>query len=77
MARNEALEKFKVPAISDEDVKHDFEYIATKLDISVEKLQEYFDQPNKSYKDYPNQEAMFNLGAKVLKFIGVERSIKR
>jgi N-acetyl sugar amidotransferase len=77
MSREEAVEKLKTPAISVEDVKHDFEYISTKLDISVEELQKYFDQPNKSYKDYPNQEAMFNFGAKVLKFFGVERSIKR
>lgn len=77
MTRGEALDKLITPAISDEDAKHDFEYIATKLDISVEELQKYFDQPNKTYKDYPNQESIFNLGAKVLKFFGVERSIKR
>ncbi|MFM5341004.1 N-acetyl sugar amidotransferase [Aeromonas veronii] len=77
MTREDALDKLKTPAISDEDAKHDFEYIATKLDISVEELKKYFDQPNKTYKDYPNQESMFNLGAKVLKFFGVERSIKR
>lgn len=77
MTREEALEKLKTPAISDEDAKHDFEYIATKLDISVEELQEYFEQPNKTYKDYKNQQSLFDLGAKVLKYIGVERSIKR
>jgi N-acetyl sugar amidotransferase len=77
MTREEALEKLKTPAISDDDAKHDFEYIATKLGISVEELQKYFDQPNKSYKDYNNQQSLFDLGAKVLKFIGVERSIKR
>lgn len=77
MTREEALEKLKTPAISDDDAKHDFEYIATKLDISVEELQKYFDQPNKTYKDYKNQQSLFDLGAKVLKYIGVERSIKR
>lgn len=77
MTREEALEKLQAPAISDEDAKHDFEYIATKLGISVEELQMYFDQPNKSYKDYKNQQSLFDFGAKVLKAIGVERSIKR
>lgn len=77
MTREEALEKLKLPAISDEDAKHDFEYIATKLDISVEELQKYFEQPNKTYKDYKNQQSLFDFGAKVLKYIGVERSIKR
>lgn len=77
MTREEALEKLKVPAISEQDAKHDFEYIATKLDITVEELQKYFEQPNKSYKDYKNQQSLFDMGAKVLKFLGVERSIKR
>lgn len=77
MTREDALEKLKHPAIPDEEAKHDFEYIATKLGITVDELQRYFDQPNKTYKDYPNQESMFNLGAKVLKLLGVERSIKR
>ncbi|MBK8973445.1 MAG: N-acetyl sugar amidotransferase [Hahellaceae bacterium] len=77
MTRDEALERLKQPAISDEDAKHDFEYIATKLGISVDELQRYFDQPNKTYKDYANQEAIFDFGAKILRWLGVERSIKR
>lgn len=77
MTRDEALEKLKTPAISDEDAKHDFEYIANKLDISQSELQSYFDQPNKTYRDYKNQESMFEFGAKVLRWLGVERSIKR
>ncbi|RUO37303.1 LPS biosynthesis protein [Aliidiomarina shirensis] len=77
MTREEALEKLKKPVISDADAKHDFEYIATKLGISVEELQKYFDQPNKTYRDYKNQQTLFDFGAKMLKFLGVERSIKR
>lgn len=77
MTRDEALELLKKPAISEADAKHDFEYVATKLDISVEELKSYFDQPNKSYTDYNNQQSLFNVGAKVLKMFGVERSIKR
>ena len=33
--------------------------------------------PKKTYKNFRNQEVIFNLGAKILKMIGVERSIKR
>ncbi len=77
MSRDEALEKLKMPAITDEDAKHDFEYVANKLDISLAELQRYFEQPNKSYRDYKNQESMFELGAKILRWLGVERSIKR
>lgn len=77
MDRAEAIEKLKKPAIPEAEARHDFDYVATKLGITSEELQKYFDQPNKSHRDYPNQESLFNLGAKVLKMIGVERSIKR
>ena len=77
MTRDEALAILKTPAISDEEAKQEFEYVATKLGIGVDELQSYFDQPNKTHHDYNNQESMFNLGAKVLRWIGIERSIKR
>lgn len=77
LKRDDALEMLKEPAIPEEDAKHDFEYIAKKLEISTNELQMYFDQENKTYKDYRNQQSIFNLGAKILKFFGVERSIKR
>lgn len=77
MTREEAIESLKTPAISEVSAKHDFEYVATKLGITASELQMYFDQPNKTYKDYKNQENMFVLGAKILRWLGIERSIKR
>ncbi|MDM8553315.1 N-acetyl sugar amidotransferase [Desulfococcaceae bacterium HSG7] len=77
MTREDALEKLSNPAIDESEVKHEFEYVANKLGISVEELQSYFDAPNKTYKDYKNQETMFILGAKVMKCLGIERAIKR
>lgn len=77
MTRQEALEKLSTPAMDADTVRQEFEYVATKLGITVEELQSYFDLPNKRHTDYRNQEWMFNLGAKVLKFIGREKSIKR
>jgi hypothetical protein len=77
MSREEALEKLTKPAIDEKDAKLEFEYVARKLGISNEELQGYMDAPNKSYKDYKNQESLFVAGAKVMKFLGLERSIKR
>lgn len=77
MQREEALERLKYPAIDDSEAVHDFEYIATKLGITVEELQGYFNAPNKSYKDYKNMESAFVIGAKFLKFLGIEKAIKR
>jgi len=40
-------------------------------------LKEYFNLPKKYYWDYKNQQTFFKFGGKVLKFLGVEKSIKR
>lgn len=77
MSRDEALELLKIPAYDPETIEDEFKFIATKLNISVKELKSYMNAPNKTYKDYKNQESMFVLGAKLLKAIGVERSIKR
>lgn len=77
MTRDEALEKLKKPAYNPETIEDEFNYIATKLGITRETLKGYFNAEKKFYKDYNNQETMFVAGAKVLKFLGVERSIKR
>ena len=77
MTRNEALEKLKSPAYNPETIQQDFEYIATKLGISKEQLQSYMDAPNKTYKDYKSQDNIYNIGAKVMRFIGLEKGGKR
>jgi N-acetyl sugar amidotransferase len=77
MSRDEALEKLKVPAYNPETIEDEFNYIATKLQITPDELRHYFTMPKKFYWDYKNQESLFNFGAKVLKAIGVEKSIKR
>lgn len=77
MKREDALEKMKKPAYNPETIEDEFKYIATKLGISVEQLQGYLNAPKKFYWDYRNQQSMFKTGAKVLKFLGIERSIKR
>jgi len=77
MNRSDALEKLKEPAFDKNTIMNDFNYIATKLGISVDQLRHYFTMPKKFYWDYQNLESFFNIGAKVLKAIGVEQSIKR
>ena len=77
MSRDEALEKLRLPALSDEDVRKDFQFIAKKLDIDEAQLTSYLEMPIKGHRDYPNQQWMFNFGARMMKWLGLERSIKR
>jgi hypothetical protein len=77
MSRQDALDRLKCKPYDESIIEQDFEYVATKLRISVDQLRAYFYLPKKFYWDYKNQESIFNFGARVLKMLGVESSIKR
>jgi N-acetyl sugar amidotransferase len=77
MKRVEALEKLRKPAYDEETIHQEFEYIANKLGISVKELQSYMDAPKKTYKDYKSQEYVYDIGAKFLKALGIEKGGKR
>jgi N-acetyl sugar amidotransferase len=77
MTRDEALKLLEKPAYDPDTIGNDFEYVATKLDISIDELRRYFTMPKKFYWDYKNRQHLFNVGARFLKAIGVESSIKR
>jgi hypothetical protein len=55
----------------------DFEYVATKLGISVDELRKYHQLPLKNHRDYKTQEWLFLLGARVMKALGLEIGGKR
>ena len=77
MTREEALKKLESPAYNPDTIKDDFEYIATKLGITVEELQGYMDQPNRSNKEFKSQESIYSIGAKVMRLVGLEKGGKR
>ena len=77
MTREEALNELSSNSYDQEMIRHDFEYVATKLGISVGELQGYLNQPKKTYKDYKSQDSIYSFGSKVLKFLGIEIGGKR
>lgn len=77
MTREEAMEELKKLPYDKENIKHDFEFVAHKLGITPEELQKYFELPNKTYKDYKNQEWVYDIGAFVLRSLGLEKGGKR
>ena len=77
LSRDDALARIAKPAYNADNLAEDFEYIATKLDLSVVELQQIMDGPNKSYKDYANAMSMIEVGTHVLRAVGVQRAIIR
>ena len=77
MTREEALAKIAKPAYDEETLAQDFEYIATKLGLTVAELRALHGGPNKTYRDYANQMGLMELGTKVLRAFGAQRAIIR
>jgi hypothetical protein len=77
MTRDEAIQKLSKPPYDPETIGQDFEYVATKLGVTVDVLQGYFDAPNKSYKDYKTQESIYKVGARAMRALGLVRGGKR
>tara|TARA_B100002052_G_scaffold299170_1_gene335900 strand:- start:3306 stop:4406 length:1101 start_codon:yes stop_codon:yes gene_type:complete len=77
MTRKDALKKLSKPAYDPDEISQDFEFVATKLGISVDELQSYFDAPNKSFRDYKSQYSLYMVGAKVMRMLGLEKGGKR
>jgi N-acetyl sugar amidotransferase len=77
MTRKKALEMINNPSYDEETIHQEFEYVSNKLGISENELQSYMDAPKKTYKDYKSQKYIYDIGAKILKILGVEKGGKR
>ena len=77
MSRNQALEKLSKNAYDEVTLDQDYEYIATKLGLTIEELRGIMGGENKNYSDYKSSMPLINFGTKVLRFIGVQKSIIR
>ena len=75
MSRSEALERISQPELDDRFYEGEFEYVANKLDLSVDELREIFAGPNKTFRDYRNKHRLIGVGAQVMQKLGMERRL--
>lgn len=75
MTRDEALERIKSPELDDDFLKGEFEYVARKLDLTSDELEEIFKGDNKSVKDYKSKSVLVNFGSMVMKVFGLEKRL--
>ena len=73
MTREEALKELKESSYDQETIGDDFEFIATKLGIKVNELQDMMEAPNKKYSDYKNKMWILALGTIILRLFGEEK----
>jgi len=77
LTRDQALARISKPEMSEDFLKSEFEYVAHKLDLTVDELQTIFKSPNKTCSDYKNKLFLIGLGARVLNAVGLERRLFR
>lgn len=77
MTREAAIERISKPELDEQFLKGEFEYVANKLDLSVEQLQEIFEGENKTYHDYRNKRFLIGVGSRVMSALGLERRLFR
>ena len=77
LKREDAIERISKPEMSEEFLKHEFEYVANKLGFTVQELQIIFEGKNKTFHDYKNKRAFIGFGASVMKLLGLEKRLFR
>ena len=77
MSREEALLKLQNPVYTQEQISEDIEFVSNKLGITTDQLWSYFNGIKKTYKSYKSQENIYKIGAKVLRFLKIEKGGKR
>ena len=77
MTREAAMVRVKSPEMSEIFLQHEFEYIANKLDLTVDELRVIFNGKNKTYKEYKNKRWLINFGAHLLRLFGSEKRLFR
>lgn len=77
MSRAEAIERLQRPEMDEHFFRQEFEFIANKLDLTVDELQQIFEGANRTYRDYRNKRWLIGLGATVMQRLGMERRLFR
>jgi N-acetyl sugar amidotransferase len=77
MTRTEALARIAQRPYDEQSIAQDFEYVATKLGLTVAELKQIMEGQNRSYRDYKSRMPIIDLGTRVLRMIGVQRAIIR
>ncbi len=77
MSREEALIRIEKPELSEDFLYKEFDFIAAKLDLTRAELQEIFNGPNKTFKDYKSKIKLIDWGARAMRKLGLEKRLFR
>ncbi len=75
MTRQEALERITKPELDEHFLECEFEYVAHKLDLTVDELRAIFLGENKTSYDYKSKRFLIEIGSKAMSFLGLEKRL--
>ncbi len=73
MVRDDALDRISRPEMNERFLTQEFEYVAHKLGLTITELQQIFDAPNKTYRNYKNKRWLIGLGTNAMRWLGLEK----
>lgn len=77
MSRSDAIERLKTSEMDNIFLKNEFEYVANKLDFTVNELSNIFNSKNKSYRNYRNKNKLISFGKFAMKYLKLEKRMYR
>jgi len=75
MTREAALTRIKTPELDEHFLEREFEYVAHKLDLTVDELRNIFNGENKSSYDYKSKRWLIEIGSKLMSLFGLEKRL--
>ena len=73
MTRDQALGRISRAEMDEHFLNQEFEYVAHKLDLTVNELQQLFDMPKMTFRDYKNKRDLIGIGANIMRKLGFEK----
>ncbi len=77
LTRNEALKEVSKSPYNKSEINTELLFIANKLDISLDQLKSYLKLPKKTFRDYKNQDLIYDIGNKLFNIFSIESGGKR
>jgi N-acetyl sugar amidotransferase len=77
LSRDEAMQRLAQPSYDETQALKDMEFVAKKLDLSVEEFRQIMAGENRSYRDYKSSMSLIAVATQVLRVLGVQKAIIR
>ena len=75
MSRDEALERLGRDPIDKAEIQKDLEFVANKLNISINELDSYFNSKNLTFENYKSNYLLINFFTKLSQILNLEKRI--